>query len=117
MRFEDAAGDGRNGQTTTLDVIVSAEDDAEVRRVSITNSESRPRDIELTSYAELVLAPQSADVAHPASELGLVLFHVLLADRGFGDTKLFAYLETLGFAYVIRFRGNIPSSPRGRTGY
>ena len=51
---------------TTLDVIVSAEDDAEVRRVSITNSGSRPRDIELTSYAELVLAPQSADVAHPA---------------------------------------------------
>ncbi len=31
----------------------------------------------------------------------------ILADRGFGDTKLFAYLETLGFAYVIRFRGNI----------
>ena len=52
--------------TTTLDVIVSAEDDAEVRRVSITNSGSRPRDIEITSYAELVLAPQNADVAHPA---------------------------------------------------
>src|SRR6202451_1632177 len=31
----------------------------------------------------------------------------ILADRGFGDTKLFAYLETLGFSYVIRFRGNI----------
>jgi hypothetical protein len=33
----------------------------------------------------------------------------ILADRGFGDTKLFAYLDTLGFAYVIRFRGNIMS--------
>jgi hypothetical protein len=31
----------------------------------------------------------------------------ILADRGFGDTKLFAFLCTLGFAYVIRFRGNI----------
>jgi hypothetical protein len=31
----------------------------------------------------------------------------ILADRGFGDTKLFGFLETLGFAYVIRFRGNI----------
>ncbi len=31
----------------------------------------------------------------------------ILADRGFGDTKLFAFLEALGFAYVIRFRGNI----------
>ena len=31
----------------------------------------------------------------------------ILADRGFGDTKLFDFLGTLGFAYVIRFRGNI----------
>lgn len=31
----------------------------------------------------------------------------ILADRGFGDQKLFAYLGTLGFDYVIRFRGNI----------
>src|ERR1035438_1875787 len=31
----------------------------------------------------------------------------ILADRGFGDTKLFDFLDTLGFAYVIRFRGNI----------
>ena len=30
----------------------------------------------------------------------------ILADRGFGDTKLFSYLQTLGFDYVIRFRGN-----------
>ena len=30
----------------------------------------------------------------------------ILADRGFGDTKLFGYLRTLGFDYVIRFRGN-----------
>ena len=52
--------------TTTLDVLVSGEDDAEVRRVSITNSGGRARDIEITSYAELVLAPQSADIAHPA---------------------------------------------------
>ena len=31
----------------------------------------------------------------------------ILADRGFGDQKLFAFLGTLGFGYVIRFRGNI----------
>ena len=31
----------------------------------------------------------------------------ILADRGFGDVKLFAYLESLGFDYAIRFRGNI----------
>ena len=31
----------------------------------------------------------------------------VLADRGFGDQKLFAFLGTLGFGYVVRFRGNI----------
>ena len=31
----------------------------------------------------------------------------ILADRGFGDHKLFAFLDDLGFGYVIRFRGNI----------
>jgi hypothetical protein len=31
----------------------------------------------------------------------------ILADRGFGDQKLFAFLGALGFDYVIRFRGNI----------
>jgi len=31
----------------------------------------------------------------------------ILADRGFGDQKLFAFLAELGFHYVIRFRGNI----------
>jgi len=31
----------------------------------------------------------------------------ILADRGFGDSKLFAHLAELGFGYVIRFRGDI----------
>ena len=31
----------------------------------------------------------------------------ILADRGFGDHKLFAFLDGLGFGYVIRFRGSI----------
>ena len=52
--------------TTTLEVAVSPEDDAEVRRVSISNLGSRVREIELTSYAEIVLATDAADTAHPA---------------------------------------------------
>nr|WP_198374723.1 glucoamylase family protein [Roseomonas rubea] len=67
--------------TTTLDVVVSAEDDAEVRRVAILNTGTRMREIELTSYAELVLGGQAADVAHPAlSKLFVETEH--LADIG-----------------------------------
>jgi len=52
--------------TTNFQVLVSAEDDAEVRRVTISNCSEGPREVEVTSYAELVLAPQASDVAHPA---------------------------------------------------
>jgi cyclic beta-1,2-glucan synthetase len=52
--------------TTTLEVAVSSEDDAEVRRVSITNIGREVREIELTSYAEIALAPKATDDAHPA---------------------------------------------------
>ncbi|MFT5223488.1 MAG: cyclic beta-1,2-glucan synthetase, partial [Glaciecola sp.] len=49
-----------------LDVIVSPQDDAELRQLTITNLEDRDREIDITSYAEVVLATQAADEAHPA---------------------------------------------------
>ncbi|WP_296554946.1 glucoamylase family protein [Pigmentiphaga sp.] len=52
--------------TTAMQVLVSGEDDGEVRRVLLTNAGRRVREIELTSYAELVLATPAADRAHPA---------------------------------------------------
>ncbi|MGO9830832.1 MAG: GH36-type glycosyl hydrolase domain-containing protein [Myxococcaceae bacterium] len=52
--------------STQLDIAVSSEDDLEVRRVSLSNHSSRHREIEVTSYAEVVLAPWMDDVAHPA---------------------------------------------------
>jgi cyclic beta-1,2-glucan synthetase len=52
--------------TTALEVVVSSEDDAEVRRVTITNLGVRARDVQVTSYAELSLTSQAADVAQPA---------------------------------------------------
>jgi cyclic beta-1,2-glucan synthetase len=57
----------RDGELhSTLDVVVSAEDDGDVRRLSLSNTGKRFRDIEVTSYAEIVIAPQAADTAHPA---------------------------------------------------
>ncbi len=50
--------------TTTVDVVVSPEDDAEVRRVSVANGGGEACDIEVTSYAEIVLAPPLTDAAH-----------------------------------------------------
>ena len=49
-----------------MEISVSPEDDIELRQVSITNRGREDRTIELTSYAEVVLAPPAADAAHPA---------------------------------------------------
>src|ERR1700723_617041 len=51
---------------TIMEIIVSPEDDAEVRRLSLTNEGRGVREIELTSYAEVVLSQPAADSAHPA---------------------------------------------------
>lgn len=51
---------------TRLAVVVSPVDDAEIRLVSLTNHDTQAREIEVTSYAEVVLAPAAADAAHPA---------------------------------------------------
>lgn len=52
--------------TTVMDVLVSGEDDGEVRRITLTNTGRKPREIELTSYCELVLTAPATDNAHPA---------------------------------------------------
>ena len=47
-------------------VSVSPEDDVELRRLSLTNRSERRRSIEVTTYAEVALAPQGQDESHPA---------------------------------------------------
>ncbi|MCB0104670.1 MAG: hypothetical protein KDE53_02150, partial [Caldilineaceae bacterium] len=48
------------------EISVSPEDDVELRRITLINRSSVVRNIELTSYAEVVLATAAADAAHPA---------------------------------------------------
>jgi cellobiose phosphorylase len=47
-------------------IAVAPDDDIEVRRVVITNASGERRTLDVTSYAEVVLAPAAADAAHPA---------------------------------------------------
>lgn len=52
--------------SSSLEIVVSPEDDAEVRRLSLTNNSDFTQEIEVTSYAEIVLTAGAADIAHPA---------------------------------------------------
>jgi len=51
---------------THTEIVVSPEDDIELRRIRITNRSRRRRAIDVTSYAEVVLASPAADALHPA---------------------------------------------------
>ncbi|MBC7984082.1 MAG: glycosyl transferase, partial [Candidatus Obscuribacterales bacterium] len=66
--FEDRASIVRYdaGLITTLELVVSSQDNAEIRRVSISNTSNRICEIDVTSYAEIVLANAASDLAHPA---------------------------------------------------
>ncbi|HTA27072.1 MAG TPA: glucoamylase family protein, partial [Bacteroidia bacterium] len=66
------------------EIVVSPEDDIEMRRVNITNRSGSRRTIEITSYAEVVLAPRGSDLMQPA----------------FGN--LFVQTDILPFQHAIR---------------
>ncbi|HEX7797975.1 MAG TPA: glucoamylase family protein [Vicinamibacterales bacterium] len=67
FELENATFRRRDGDfDTRLQIVVSPEDDVEVRRLAITNRGDRPREIEVTSYAEIVLARPEDDFAHPS---------------------------------------------------
>ena len=55
-----------HGYDTHTEIAVSLEDDIELRRVRVTNRARTRRAIDVTSYAEVVLAPPAADALHPA---------------------------------------------------
>jgi cyclic beta-1,2-glucan synthetase len=48
------------------EIVVSPEDDIELRRIHLTNRSSGRREIDITSYAEVVLASAASDALHPA---------------------------------------------------
>jgi cyclic beta-1,2-glucan synthetase len=75
------------GLHSTLNVLVSGEDDAEVRHLTLSNTSQAAKTVELTSYTELVLTSAAADTAHPAFAKLFVIteylaeFGALLATR------------------------------------
>ncbi|MCX8521652.1 MAG: cyclic beta 1-2 glucan synthetase, partial [Rhodoferax sp.] len=119
---------------TYSEIVVSSEDDIELRRTRITNRSRSRRSIEVTSYAEVVLAPAAADSLHPAfsklfvqteivrerqailcqrrprsdNEAALCLFH-LMAVHG-ADVQATSY-ETDRMAFIGRTRSiNAPAA-------
>lgn len=69
------------------EIVVSPEDDLEVRRIHVINKSSVRRTIELTSYAEVVLASQASDIAQPAFSNLFVQTEILPAEHAIICTR------------------------------
>jgi len=54
------------GIVTKTEIVISPEDDVELRRIRITNKTQSSKLLEVTSYAEIVMASQASDEAHQA---------------------------------------------------
>ncbi|MBF0355267.1 MAG: cyclic beta 1-2 glucan synthetase [Alphaproteobacteria bacterium] len=66
FRRRDSFGTGKGSIETHTEIVVSPEDDIELRRIRVTNRSQSRRIIDVTSYAEVLIAPQAADSLHPA---------------------------------------------------
>ncbi|HLF84565.1 MAG TPA: glucoamylase family protein, partial [Blastocatellia bacterium] len=75
------------GIVTRTEIIVSPEDNTELRRIRVTNNTNRTRDIELTSYMEMVLAPGAADEAHRAFSNLFVETEFIASENGLLATR------------------------------
>ncbi len=72
---------------THVEIAISPEDDIELRRVSFTNRSRTARTIELTTYAEVVIAEAAADAAHPAFSNLFVQTEILRAQHAIMCTR------------------------------
>ena len=76
-----------HGFDTHTEIAVSPEDDIELRRITITNHSGRIRTIDVTSYAEVVLASPAADALHPAFSNLFVQTEILRQERAIFCTR------------------------------
>jgi len=130
-----------HGISTRMEVTVAPDDNVEIRRITLANDSNSRRRLWLTSYAEVVLGPQNADVRHPAfsklfvesefiSDLNMLLFRRRPRSEDEEPVYLAHLLVTRGLLAATgafetdraRFlgRGQVPRSPaafrRGRKG-
>ncbi|WP_435549659.1 GH36-type glycosyl hydrolase domain-containing protein [Desulfobacterium sp. N47] len=72
---------------THTEIAVSPEDDIELRRITIINRSGKRRSIDITSYAEVVLASPAADALHPAFSNLFVQTEILSRQRAILCTR------------------------------
>ena len=111
------------GIESVMSVVVSADDDVEVRRLTVVNRTRRTRFLDITSFAELAMGPPAADTAHAAFnkmfvqteiEDGVIVAHRRLRDPE--DAPLWVAHMLLGATGNVEYETDRNSFlGRGRT--
>jgi cyclic beta-1,2-glucan synthetase len=96
---------------TRMEIAVASDDAAEVRRVTITNHSSNPREIELTSYGEIVMQPLDTDRSHPAFG-NLFVQTEWLAD----NSAILAFRRPRSMSDKIKWCGHVVAGGAGTNG-
>ena len=84
--------------STRMRIAIAPDADVEIRRITLTNHGESSRDLLLTSYAEVILSPQSVDQRHPAYN------------------KLFIECESIADENILLFRRR-PRSAQDKPAY
>lgn len=76
-----------HGIALETEIVVAADNDVELRRIRLTNHSATQRTLDITSYAEIVLATAAADAAHPAFEKLFIETEILQASQAIVCTR------------------------------
>ncbi|KAF0814495.1 N,N'-diacetylchitobiose phosphorylase [Andreprevotia sp. IGB-42] len=92
FRRRDVLGEADGGNAadaleTHTEIVVSPEDDIELRRIRITNRSRQRREIDVTTYGEVVIAPADGDAQHPAFSKLFVQTEILQAQHAILCTR------------------------------
>lgn len=87
FRRRDTIGNTDGEFETYTEIVVSPEDDIELRRTRVTNRSRQRREIEVTSYAEVVIAPAVTDELHPAFSKLFVQTEILAGQQAILATR------------------------------
>jgi cyclic beta-1,2-glucan synthetase len=96
---------------TRMEIAVASDDAAEIRRVTVYNRGSAPRDIELTSYGEIVMQPLDTDRSHPAFG-NLFVQTEWLAD----NSAILAMRRPRSMTDKVKWCGHVVATGAGVTG-
>ncbi|MBK7260073.1 MAG: glycosyl transferase [Ignavibacteriae bacterium] len=99
-----------HGIESETEIIVVPDDDVEIRRITLINRSLRSRQLDLTSYYELALAPHKSDRQHPAFNKLFIQTEAVPGERAILASRRLRQENETPIHIGHRFTGGKPDS-------